>query len=72
MPQDPEPSPHLPFLAARWAFGHVRATYVARLKPARYAELVMKERALSRLQQPEVSVRRYRARDSLMEFLKML
>ena len=47
-------------------------TYVARLKPARYADLAMKERALSRLLQPEASVRRYKARDSLMEFLKML
>jgi len=32
----------------------------------------MKERALSRLQQPEASARRYKAPDSLMEFLKTL
>jgi integrase/recombinase XerD len=36
------------------------------------ADLAMKERALSRLQQPEASGRRYKAPDSLMEFLKTL
>jgi site-specific recombinase XerD len=36
------------------------------------ADLAMKERALSRLEQPEASVRRYKAPDSLMEFLKTL
>jgi len=36
------------------------------------ADLAMKQRALSRLEQPEASVRRYKAPDSLMEFLKTL
>ena len=36
------------------------------------ADLAMKERALARLQQPEATVRRYKAPDSLMEFLKTL
>jgi integrase/recombinase XerD len=36
------------------------------------ADLAMKERALARLQEPDVAVRRYRAPDSLMEFLKTL
>jgi integrase/recombinase XerD len=36
------------------------------------ADLAMKERALARLQEPDAAVRRYRAADSLMEFLKTL
>lgn len=36
------------------------------------ADLTMKERALSRLREPEVKLRRYRAPDSLIEFLKTL
>ncbi len=36
------------------------------------ADLAMKERALARLQEPDATVRRYRASDSLMEFLKTL
>jgi site-specific recombinase XerD len=36
------------------------------------ADLAMKERALARLQEPDVAVRRYRAPDSLLEFLKTL
>jgi site-specific recombinase XerD len=36
------------------------------------ADLAMKERALARLQQPAAKVRRYRAPDSLMQFLKTL
>lgn len=36
------------------------------------ADLAMKERALARLQEPDTNVRRYRAPDSLMEFLKTL
>ena len=36
------------------------------------ADLAMKERALARLQEPDAAVRRYRAPDSLMEFLKTL
>jgi len=36
------------------------------------ADLAMKERALARLHEPDVAVRRYRAADSLMEFLKTL
>jgi site-specific recombinase XerD len=36
------------------------------------ADLAMKERALARLQQPAAKVRRYRASDSLMRFLKTL
>ena len=36
------------------------------------ADLAMKERALARLQDPNVAVRRYRAPDSLIEFLKAL
>ena len=36
------------------------------------ADLAMKERALAKLQEPDVAIRRYRAPDSLMEFLKTL
>lgn len=36
------------------------------------ADLAMKERALARLQEPDAAVRRYRAADSLMEYLKTL
>lgn len=36
------------------------------------ADLTMKERALARLQEPEVNIKRYRAPDSLIEFLKRL
>ena len=36
------------------------------------ADLAMKERALARLQQPDTKIRRYRAPDSLLEFLKAL
>lgn len=36
------------------------------------ANLAMKERALSRLQEPEAKIRRYRAPDSLINFLKAL
>jgi integrase len=36
------------------------------------ANLAMKERALSRLQEPEAKIRRYRASDSLINFLKTL
>jgi site-specific recombinase XerD len=36
------------------------------------ADLAMKERALARLQEPDAAVRRYRAPDSLMAFLKTL
>jgi site-specific recombinase XerD len=35
-------------------------------------DLAMKERALARLQQPDAAIRRYKAPDSLMEFLKTL
>jgi site-specific recombinase XerD len=36
------------------------------------ADLAMKERALARLQEPGVDIRRYQAPDSLLEFLKTL
>jgi len=36
------------------------------------ADLVMKERALARLQEPEAKIQRYRAPDSLIAFLKTL
>ena len=36
------------------------------------ADLTMKDRALARLQEPDSNIRRYRAPDSLMEFLKTL
>jgi hypothetical protein len=36
------------------------------------ADLAMKERALARLREPEARIRRYRAPDSLISFLKML
>ena len=36
------------------------------------ADLAMKERALARLQEPDTKVRRYRAPDSLLQFLKTL
>ncbi len=36
------------------------------------ADLAMKERALARLREPDAAMRRYRAPDSLMEFLKTL
>ena len=36
------------------------------------ADLTIKERALARLQDPECPIRRYRAPDSLLEFLKTL
>jgi site-specific recombinase XerD len=36
------------------------------------ADLAMKDRALARLQEPDSNIRRYRAPDSLLEFLKTL
>lgn len=36
------------------------------------ADLTMKDRALARLQEPDSNIRRYRAPDSLLEFLKTL
>jgi integrase len=36
------------------------------------ADLAMKEKALRRLQDPDMPVRRFRATDSLLEFLKTL
>ena len=36
------------------------------------ADLAMKERALARLQEPETKLRRYRAPDSLINFLRTL
>ena len=36
------------------------------------ADLAMKDRALERLQEPDVKIRRYRAPDTLIEFLKTL
>ena len=36
------------------------------------ADLAMKERALARMEEPDATVHRYRAADSLMEFLKTL
>jgi site-specific recombinase XerD len=36
------------------------------------ADLAMKEQALARLQEPDAAVRRYKAPDSLVEFLKTL
>ena len=36
------------------------------------ADLAMKERALGRLQEPDAAIRRYKAPDSLVEFLKSL
>ncbi|SDE88283.1 Phage integrase family protein [Variovorax sp. CF079] len=36
------------------------------------ADLAMKERALARLHEPDAAIRRYRAPDSLVEFLKTL
>lgn len=36
------------------------------------ADLAMKDRALARLQEPDTKIRRYRAPDSLLEFLKTL
>lgn len=36
------------------------------------ADLTMKERALARLQEPEAKIQRYRAPDSLIDFLKIL
>ena len=36
------------------------------------ADLAMKERALARLQEPDAALRRYRAPDSLVEFLRTL
>ena len=53
---------------ALW-LGHERPTTTHKyVEP----DLAMKQRALARLQQPEASVRRYRASDSLLEFLKTL
>jgi integrase len=36
------------------------------------ADLAMKDRALARLQEPQIKMRRYRAPDSLLKFLKAL
>jgi site-specific recombinase XerD len=36
------------------------------------ADLAMKERALARLQEPDAALRRFRASDSLVQFLKTL
>ena len=36
------------------------------------ADLAMKDRALARLQEPDETVLRYRAPDSLLEFLKTI
>lgn len=36
------------------------------------ADLAMKERALARLQEPDAKIQRYRAPNSLIDFLKVL
>jgi integrase len=36
------------------------------------ADLAMKERALARLQEPDAKIQRYRAPDTLIDFLKTL
>ena len=36
------------------------------------ADLAMKERALGRMQEPDAAIKRYKAPDSLIEFLKIL
>jgi hypothetical protein len=36
------------------------------------ADLAMKDRALAQLQEPDAKIRRYRAPDSLLDFLKTL
>ena len=36
------------------------------------ADLAMKDRALARLLEPDAKIRRYRASDSLLDFLKTL
>ncbi|TXJ05385.1 MAG: integrase, partial [Aeromicrobium sp.] len=36
------------------------------------ADLAMKEQALGRLQEPDAAIRRYKAPDTLVEFLKTL
>jgi integrase len=36
------------------------------------ADLAMKDRALAKLQEPDAKIQRYRAPDSLLEFLKSL
>ena len=36
------------------------------------ADLAIKERALAKLQEPDTDLKRYRAPDSLLEFLKTL
>ena len=36
------------------------------------ADLTMKERALAKLHEPDVKIQRYRASDSLLDFLKTL
>ena len=36
------------------------------------ADLTMKERALAKLHEPDVKIQRYRAPDSLLDFLKTL
>jgi hypothetical protein len=46
-----------------------------RRTPSHYyveADLAMKDRALARLQEPDAKIRRHRAPDSLLDFLKTL
>jgi len=57
------------FEVAARALGHESPTTTHQYVEA---DLATKEKALARLQDPKTPVRRFRATDSLLEFLKML
>ena len=58
-------SPHVPAYISRLKRGRYAAQYVE-------ADLAMKQKALAKLQDPNTAPRRFRASDSLLEFLKKL
>ena len=60
---------HLPRCAIALWLGHENPTTMHHYVEA---DLAMKDRALARLQEPDTKIRRYRAPDSLLEFLKTL
>ena len=59
----------VPFNVIALWLGHESATTTHRYVEA---DLVMKEKALARLEPPDIQIRRYQAQDSLMRFLQTL
>ena len=59
----------VPFNVIALWLGHESATTTHRYVEA---DLAMKEKALARLEPPDIQIRRYQAQDSLMRFLQTL